>query len=43
MNGPEMSGLFSASELAGIRAANYLAIAPRLAEAWLRSGLVRNK
>lgn len=43
MNGPEASGLFSTSELTGIRAGNYLAIAPRLAEAWLRSGLVRNK
>ncbi|EGU75983.1 hypothetical protein FOXB_13507 [Fusarium oxysporum f. sp. conglutinans Fo5176] len=43
MNGPESSGLFNAEELEGIRAGNFLAIAPRLAEAWVQSGLVQYK
>lgn len=40
MHGPEISGLYNPQELAGIRAGNFLEIAPRLAEDWVKKGLV---
>lgn len=39
MRGPELSGLYSKDEIAGIRAGNVLSLLPRLADAWIKGKL----
>lgn len=41
MRGPELSGLYTDEEVAGIRAGNVLAVMPRLAKAWVEKGLAK--
>lgn len=40
MLGPELSGLYNAREVAGIRAGNALRLMPRLKEEWIKARLV---